>query len=438
MSTGGSSTTRLGRMHGIVNRNHTPDSPALKATLLTTSALTAMAGATIAPALPGMQAAFSDVDNAALVVPLVLTLPSLLIAIGAPIAGYIVDRYGRKPLLVASTLLFGLAGASGYIAPSLVTLLIGRALLGLAVAGMVTSTTTLVADYFDDQARAQFLGLQAAILGVIGTIFIVLGGALANIGWQQPFLMYLFAFVVLPFIIVIVYEPQRAAAKPVLTPLRDPGDCLVEARRATTAAQPDATQKHSPVRLIAFIYATIALIAILFGIVPVLLPFYLQTLTAVTAAQTGLALGVMTLFSALAAALFGWIEARLNHISLLILTFALTGVGYVLFSLAPSWALIVSGLALSGLGIGLLSPNLNVWLMNATPAALRGRVLGGFTTILSLGQFGAPIISQPLSQIVGIAATFGLVGAALLLLGLALVAARGPLGRLTTEGLAYP
>ncbi|MGQ0603462.1 MAG: MFS transporter [Anaerolineales bacterium] len=153
---------------------------------------------------------------------------------------------------------------------------------------------------------------------------------------------------------------------------------------------------------------------------------------AATAAQTGLALGVMTLSSALAAALYGWLAARLNHITMLILTFALSGVSYVLFSPATSWTLIFSGLALSGLGIGLLSPNLNVWLMNATPVALRGRVLGGFTTILSLGQFGAPLISQPLSQVVGIAATFGSVGATLQLLGLVLVTARQPVGWLTT------
>jgi len=33
--------------------------------------------------------------------------------IGSPIAGLIVDRFGRKRLLLIATLLYGLAGSSG-------------------------------------------------------------------------------------------------------------------------------------------------------------------------------------------------------------------------------------------------------------------------------------------------------------------------------------
>lgn len=44
----------------------------IKATLLLTSTLTAMSGATIAPSLPAMQEYFVDVENSALLVRLVL------------------------------------------------------------------------------------------------------------------------------------------------------------------------------------------------------------------------------------------------------------------------------------------------------------------------------------------------------------------------------
>lgn len=131
----------------LANSNSFP----IKATLLFTSTLTVMSGATIAPSLPAMQNYFADVANSALLVCLVLTIPALFIAMEGLFAGQLVDRLGRKPLLISSTLIYGLAGASGFVLNSLVTILAGRALLGLAVAGIMTGVTTLIADYYTGQ-----------------------------------------------------------------------------------------------------------------------------------------------------------------------------------------------------------------------------------------------------------------------------------------------
>ena len=171
------------------------NSLSLKLTLLLTSTLTVMAGATIAPSLPGMEKHFSElgVANAELLVRLVLTFPALFIVIGSPIAGIIIDKFGRKPLLAASVLLYGLAGSSGSYLESLELILVGRALLGFAVAGVMTSATTLITDYFTGQARASFIGLQAAFMGFGGVLFLSLGGRLADLNWHAPFLIYLFA-----------------------------------------------------------------------------------------------------------------------------------------------------------------------------------------------------------------------------------------------------
>lgn len=69
-------------------------------------------------------------------------MPALFVVIGAPIAGLMVDRWGRKPLLVVSIPLYALAGSSGFLLESLSSILVARALLGLAVAGIMTSVTT--------------------------------------------------------------------------------------------------------------------------------------------------------------------------------------------------------------------------------------------------------------------------------------------------------
>lgn len=228
----------------------------VKMTLLVTSTLTVMAGAIIAPSLPAMQEHFATVPNVDFWVRLVLTMPALFIVIGAPFAGMIIDRFGRKWLLVIGAILYGLAGSAGYILPSLTALLVSRALLGLAVAGVMTSVTTLIADYYDGPSRAQILGFQAAFMGLGGTIFLTTGGFLADLDWRNPFLIYLFAFMILPFIITALFEPSRSRDKDSITPIYSPEDCVAEAQRCrdVEASVAVRTDVAVPVRLLFFIY----------------------------------------------------------------------------------------------------------------------------------------------------------------------------------------
>lgn len=180
-----------------------------KLTLLLISTLTVMSGATLSPSLPAMREAFSDVANADVWVRLVLTLPTLFIVLSAPLAGVVTDKLGRKPLLIASTILYGFAGASGFVLESLWAILTGRALLGLAVGGIMISVTTLLTDYFDGKERANVLGLQGTFMNVGGILFLSLGGVLADVDWQLPFLIYLFAWLPLPAALYSLREPRR-------------------------------------------------------------------------------------------------------------------------------------------------------------------------------------------------------------------------------------
>ncbi len=393
-----------------------PENPVLKVTLLLTSTLTVMAWTMIAPALPSIQAHFAEVANVAFLVRLVLTLPALFIAAISPIAGYIVDKIGRKTVLVISTLLYGMSGIAGYLAPNLPVLLISRALLGIAVGALMTTVTTLIADYYAGAARGRFMGLQAGFMGLGGTVYLALGGVLADIGWRVPFLAYLFAFVILPFILLALYEPllgEQCAEKP--HPASDPGECVAESVRATRSINSVGSMVSSvPRRFFLFVYLVVIGSQIIFYLVPVQLPFYLRDVTGASASQSGLAISVMTLFYALASLQYGRVASRLGHLEVLTIALALLGVGYLMIWSAGGWAIIVLGLLLGGIAMGLLVPNVSVWLADETPPALRGRALGGLMTATSLGQFLSPIVGQPVSGIVGLGGLY-LSGGVLLL-----------------------
>src|SRR5690606_16619959 len=179
------------------------------ATLLLASTLTVMAGATIAPALPEMERAYAEHEHAKLLVQLVMTLPGLLIALGAPVVGWLLDRGPRRPVLLVAMVLYALAGTSPLVLDGLTAILVGRALLGLAVAAIMVTCTTLVGDYFEGPQRGHAMGLLAAFGGFGGVVFVALGSALAGLHWRAPFALYGLAFLLVPAILAFLPEPTR-------------------------------------------------------------------------------------------------------------------------------------------------------------------------------------------------------------------------------------
>lgn len=368
----------------------------VKLTLLLVSTLTVMAGATIAPSLPAMQAHFTEVENADTWVRLALTMPALFIAIGAPVVGIIIDRFGRKPLLLMALLLYGLAGSSGLWLNFLHHILVGRALLGISVAGIMTTATTLIADYYTGAMRGQFLGLQAAFMALGGVVFLTVGGFVADLHWRLPFAIYLLALLMLPCVWLWLPEPDR------LLPTSD----------SAAGLESDRTPWH----LIGLTYGVAVLTQIVFYLIPVQLPFYLQDLFNANASQSGLAIAVATLFAAIGSLLYRRVKARLSFITIYAIAFLNMGVGYGLIGLATGFPIVLLGLAIAGSGLGLLTPNMNFCLTSVTPDLLRGRILSGITTSFFLGQFLSPFFSQPLGQWLGLGPTYGIAGGAMLVL----------------------
>ncbi len=375
------------------------ESTLVKATLLLSSSLTVMAGATISPSLPAMRDYFAATPNADYWVRLVLTVPALFIAISAPFVGTAIDRFGRKPLLSFAVLLYGIAGTSGAVFNDLGLILVGRVLLGLSVAGIMTTATALIADYYIGAARAQFLGFQAACMGLGGVVFLSLGGFLADVSWRMPFLIYLLALLLLPLVVLVLPEPRRTDTVQNLGADADVG---------------------FPWQIAGLTYVAALLSQIVFYLIPVQLPFYLKELVNATASQSGLAIALVTLFSAASAIAYKQCKARLSFLSIYAIAFLFIAVGYLVIGFSPTYVMVLVGLAIAGTGLGLLMPNMNVCLTSVTPGSLRGRVLGGLTTALFLGQFVSPILSQPLSSAVGLAVTYQLASG--LMIGLSAIA----------------
>ena len=68
--------------------------------------------------------------------------------------------------------MYAVAGTSGFWLNDIHLILIGRFFLGLGVAGIMTSATTLIGDYFTGESRNKFMSLQSAFIALGGLLFI--------------------------------------------------------------------------------------------------------------------------------------------------------------------------------------------------------------------------------------------------------------------------
>jgi MFS family permease len=173
-----------------------------------------------------------------------------------------------------------------------------------------------------------------------------------------------------------------------------------------------------PVGVMVIVYGLTTLSQIAFYLVPVQLPFFLEQLVQALPSQSGMAIALCTLFSAIASVAYGKLKQRMEFVTFLPMIFGLMGIGYLLIGQSSNWLQVLTGLAISGMGLGILMPNMSVWLSAAVPEVMRGRSLGGLSTAMFLGQFLSPIVTQPLTKTMGLGGVYALTGGALVLVAL--------------------
>lgn len=334
--------------------------------------MTVMSGAIIAPALPGISRHFSD--HPQVLIQLILTLPALMITLFSPLMGYLADRFGRKPLLLMMLSIYGLAGGAGFLIDSVNLLLASRALMGIAVAGILSISTTLVGDYFDGPERVRFLGLQSSCMALGGVVFINLGGLLSDWSWRGPFLLYLTGVFLLPYAWTMLKAPKlqsNAQAGSVNAPVK------VDYMRTGIA------------------YLAGMLSMMMFYMFPAQLPFLLSEQGEVSGLAIGIALSTAAFTASIVSFCYGNYKPFLSVMTIYIAGFVLAALGFMVVGLTQSYAMAIVGAAISGLGLGAFMPNTTAWLMRITPQRVRGRVFGGFTATFFLGQFISPIAVAP-------------------------------------------
>ncbi|NQY93852.1 MAG: MFS transporter, partial [Campylobacteraceae bacterium] len=122
-------------------------------TLLLLSMTTMMSNVAIVTTLPQLKEYFIHINDIEFYSRLMLTLPSLVIAILAPFLGHIIFKFGKKKSTLYALSLFALSGSAGLYLDTIELLLLSRAVFGIGVASLMIVSTSLVGDYFKEHER---------------------------------------------------------------------------------------------------------------------------------------------------------------------------------------------------------------------------------------------------------------------------------------------
>ena len=128
-----------------------------------------------------------------------LTMGMIGLGVGQMILGPLSDRYGRKPVLIGSVILFIVSAIASVFSPSIHIFNACRLFQGLGASGGYFLARTIPADLYAGRQLAQLMALTGAINGIAPAAAPVLGGVTAdNWGWKGVFVVLAgFALVIL-------------------------------------------------------------------------------------------------------------------------------------------------------------------------------------------------------------------------------------------------
>lgn len=358
-------------------------------TLVLSQVLPVMAVVSLFPAIPRLAAQFASDADAALLVPMIVTLPSLLVALVSPFAGIVADRFGRRTTFVGGLALYCLSGLAPTVLDSLRAIVASRALLGVAEATIFTVSSALIGDYFGEQ-RHRWVAWVGVASSVFGTLLIIAGGVLADLSWRGPFALYGFALPIFLLALFVIDEPAEMA-------------------------QAERVEAGYPWREALIIGSVTLVSAVCYYVEPLHIAAVLLEKGAGSATRVGLIQGLTSI---------AYIGGSLAYRGLyrrtigeqLALAGLLVGAGTALIALAPDDRWVAAAALVQQFGAGMVIPSLLAWGQARLPLAQRGRGMGIWATAFFSGLFLCP----PLVTLIGTHA--GGLQPALLVLGLVTLA----------------
>jgi DHA1 family tetracycline resistance protein-like MFS transporter len=340
----------------------------------------------VAPVTPEliMELTGQPISEAALYGGWLMFLYALTQFFAAPILGNLSDRFGRRPVLIASLFTLGLDYLLMAFAPTLEWLFVGRAIAGVAGATFATANA-YIADISDPEMRAQNFGLLGSAWGFGFILGPVIGGLLGEYGSRVPF-----------------FAAAALAGANVLYGLFVlPESLPTEARRAFSFKRANPIGALAQMRKypgVLLLFGALVLYQLAHDANPSTWTYYTMLKFGWSERDVGLSMGVLGIsIVVVQGLLIRIVIPKLGDRMTVLLGLAVMATGYLGFSLAgEGWVMLVFIVPFA-LG-SLAMPALRSILSHRVGADAQGELQGAMSSLMSLTAIVAPVF---LTQLFG-------------------------------------
>jgi MFS transporter, DHA1 family, tetracycline resistance protein len=321
-----------------------------------------------------------------------------------PVIGNLSDRFGRRPVLLASLLAFAVDYMAMAFAPTLALLFVGRILAGITGASYTTAYA-YIADVSPPEKRAQNFGLIGMAFGFGFILGPAIGGLIGEeFGTRAPFIAAgglalinaLYGWLVLPESL----PPERRRA--------------FDIRRANPVGALLRLRRYQPVVL------GLAMALFLWQLAHQSLQgtwsFYTIYRFEWSPGMVGLSLAAVGVTAAIVqGGLVRIVIPRIGERRAVELGLMTGFAGFAIYGLATEGWMIYAGIAVAALS-GLAYPSMNALMSQRVKPDAQGELQGAVASLASLATIiGPPLMTQLFAYFTGGTAAFELPGAAFLL-----------------------
>lgn len=329
-------------------------------------------------------------DEGAIVAQLALTLPGVGVIFGGPLAGWLLGRFGFRPVMAGGVALMAASGFIGGLIDDPMLFLAARLLVGLGAVGAYTAMIALGGAIYSGTTLARMLSYQSGLSAIIGFVILLLAGAVAQgAGWRSAYALYLLTvpFAIIPFFVRL--------------PATDGGS--VQRTKGSLG-------KIGP--LVPALAMTVAVYAVVFMLI-VQGSLLLSANGIESPATQAVIISASTVTYALTATACSWIEQRLTGDWTFTLSLATMAAGMAILGMAPSAQGAFFGSLILGSGSGLSSTFLFRAVVERATPENRNQAVGLIGPAHYVGQLGNPLVMQSLRGVMDIQQAFVLVAGAL-------------------------
>ncbi|MEO8314072.1 MAG: TCR/Tet family MFS transporter [Pseudomonadota bacterium] len=334
----------------------------------------------IIPVMPGLiqELTGGSVSTAATYGGWLLAAYSITQFVSSPVVGGLSDRFGRRPIILASLLGFTVDYLFLAIAPTIGWLFVGRIIAGIMGASFTTAGA-YIADVSTPANRAQNFGMIGATFGLGFIIGPMLGGFLGEIGPRVPFIVTA-ALTALNFVYGWIFLPE--SLKP-------------ENRRAFNwkRANPVGTlMSVLQYKVVAGLFLSLALLNIAAHAVQSNWAYYVIEKFQWTTTMIGLSLAVVGLvFVAVQGGLIRIILPKLGQHRTVYAGLLFYAAGFLLYAFANQSWMMYAITVVYCMG-GIAGPALQGIIAGEVPPNAQGELQGAFSGLMSVTSIVGPLL----------------------------------------------